>query len=140
MSFIFFIKQHTKIIKNQGQKFTIAKAILFIFDQFEQVYYLKIALLFAADWLFFFVMNPDYQNLYNSKIPRRQAQFFDPNHSRWEVQFCQMNVAPLLTKPYVTEVTLRERKWPYKTLPASWFLPYFFLKDLVLLLLNCVNM
>ena len=30
------------------------------------------------------------------------------------VHFCQMNIIPLLSKPYVNEVTLREQKCPLK--------------------------
>ena len=30
------------------------------------------------------------------------------------IQFCQMNIIPLLSKPYVNEVTLREQKLPLK--------------------------
>ena len=28
----------------------------------------------------------------------------------YKIQFCQMNVVPLLSKPYVNEVTLKEQK------------------------------
>ena len=50
------------------------------------------------------------------------------------IQLCQMNVIPLLSKPYVNEVTLREQKLPLKCYQPLDFLHTSF-KSLDLLML-----